>query len=186
MRDIWRNQIVIKRIKITHICIVIVVLCIIAALTNCFLQVKYKEAFEAEEEHVEDGKSNLLISKDGVFNYRIEESSGTVELIAYNKEDKSEIKIPEKIDGQTVTSIGETAFAYHTELNLIYIPKTINTVRLAFVAGCNNLDKIIFEGDVEEIEDYAFSDFTGKIVASEKSHIYSYGKKYKIQVEAKR
>lgn len=174
----------IKKIKMTHIGIAIIVLCIISILTNYFLHTKYGSAFEKEEICIEDGKSNRIVSKNGIYNYRIDEESGAAEIIAYNVEDEKVLIIPKKIDGYIVTSIGETAFAYHVELEKIYVPDTVTRLKLAFVAGCKRLKEIVFQADVSEIEKYAFTDFTGTVVVPKNSYIYSFAKDNDVKVQS--
>ena len=173
----------IKKIKVIHIASLVIIIFLISGCFNKYLHIKYPEAFDANGEYIEKGKSQIYVSEDGSYNYRINETNNTIELISYNDETEKTIKVPQEIDGYTVIAIGETVYAYHTELEKLYIPKNIKKIRLAFVAGCNNLKEIVFEDEVDEIERYAFDDFFGYVVVDKKSNIYEYCKKNKIRIK---
>lgn len=62
----------------------------------------------------------------------------------------SELIIPEKIGGVTITAIGKEAFAGHTSIKTVYIPKTINEIGDKAFSGCSALTKIVYGGSVME------------------------------------
>jgi hypothetical protein len=61
------------------------------------------------------------------------------------------IKIPDSIDGNTVTEIGDKAFVNCKEAAGISIPVTVTVIGIEAFRGCDNLYSIIIPNSVEEI-----------------------------------
>lgn len=167
------------------IILVIICLCALGIVTNSYLHKNCREAFEKEDSYVEDGMSQMEISKDKKYSYRINEGENTVEIIGYLKKNVDSLHIPEKIDGLKVTSLGEASFAYHEELKCIKVPKTVTSMKMAVFGSSVNLEKVYFAGDVKNIDDWAFGDFAGTIVIENNkcTKLYKYAVDNKISME---
>ena len=66
---------------------------------------------------------------------------GTVEITKYNGEAET-ADIPEKINGMSVTGIGNDAFYYCTNLTSIIIPDSVKNISDSAFFGCTNLAEI--------------------------------------------
>ena len=84
---------------------------------------------------------------------------GTVEITDYNGSAKT-VDIPEKINGKSVTSIGNCAFRYCTSLTSITIPNSVMEIGSSAFSGCSSLTSITIPNSVTEIGVYAFKGCT--------------------------
>ena len=84
---------------------------------------------------------------------------GTVEITDYNGSTKT-VDIPEKINGKSVTSIGNCAFRYCTSLKSITIPNSVIEIGSSAFSGCSSLTSITIPNSVTEIGVYAFKGCT--------------------------
>ena len=84
---------------------------------------------------------------------------GTVEITDYNGSAKT-VDIPEKINGKSVTSIGNCAFRYCTSLKSITIPNSVMEIGSSAFSGCSSLTSITILNSVTEIGVYAFKGCT--------------------------
>ena len=84
---------------------------------------------------------------------------GTVEITDYNGSTKT-VDIPEKINGKSVTSIGNCAFRYCTSLKSITIPNSVMEIGSSAFSGCSSLTSITIPNSVTEIGVYAFKGCT--------------------------
>lgn len=168
-------------IRAYFVVILIILLGLSAVVANHFLKKNYAEAFESEE----DEKYNKILycAKDESYSYQIKDD-GTISLINYQWTDKEVVYIPEEIDGYKVTEIGGAAFSYHEEIKEIYVPDSIKIIRLASFGDCNTLEAIFFEGDVDEIEEYAFVGFNGVIYAEKNTNVYDYAEKEGLEIRS--
>ncbi len=80
---------------------------------------------------------------------------GTVEITDYNGSAKT-VDVPEKINGKSVTSIGNCAFRYCTSLKSITIPNSVMEIGSSAFSGCSSLTSITIPNSVTEIGVYAF------------------------------
>ena len=62
----------------------------------------------------------------------------------------SELILPEKINGITITAIGKDAFAGKSSIKTVYIPKTVTEIGDKAFSGCSALAKIVYGGSVME------------------------------------
>lgn len=69
----------------------------------------------------------------------------------------SNIIIPRKIDGYTVTAIGEGAFSNKTVLTSVEVPDTITSIGIYAFSGCTKLENIKLGNSIKSIEQSAFS-----------------------------
>ena len=58
---------------------------------------------------------------------------------------KSEVEIPESIDGIVVSGIGNSVFAGNSNLTKVTIPKTVTSLEYEAFASCTNLTNVEFE-----------------------------------------
>ena len=80
---------------------------------------------------------------------------GTVEITDYNGSAKT-VDIPEKINGKSVTSIGNCAFRYCTSLKSITIPNSVIEIGSSAFSGCSSLTSITIPNSVTNIGDSTF------------------------------
>lgn len=90
-------------------------------------------------------ESVLTVSDDGV-------------LTSYNGT-ASSFTIPDKVNGITVTAIGEYAFANDSFISEVILPASITEIRSYAFSCCENL-KTIYSNKVNVIGDYAFENCT--------------------------
>lgn len=68
------------------------------------------------------------------------------------------LTLPDSVAGVSVKMIGEKAFAENDKLTKIYLPAaTLVIDRYAF-DGCKNLTEVVFNDELEVVDDYAFRD----------------------------
>ncbi len=68
------------------------------------------------------------------------------------------LTIPEKLEGRTVTEIGEFAFSGNRRIRSVALPKTLRKIDLYAFSNCEKLYGIEIPESVETIADYAFYD----------------------------
>ncbi len=86
----------------------------------------------------------------------IVEGSTIIGLTDYGKT-LTEIVIPKKIDGVTITSIGERAFFLCLSLEAIEIPNSVTSIDYFAFAGCYSLEAIEIPNSVTSIGDRVFA-----------------------------
>jgi hypothetical protein len=93
--------------------------------------------------------------KDGVYIYKVIDN-GTVEIVKYLGSEL-EIDIPSELGGKTVTSIGKKSFSKlkENEYTTVNVPDTVTSIGEMAFAYCRNLTIMGCE-NVEEIKKYAF------------------------------
>lgn len=90
---------------------------------------------------VEEGKSKIHVSEDGLFTYRLDLQDDTAMLVtyqgAYLDEDKKirNLVIPETIDGHKVGCIDEAVFSMDEYLETITLPAGLKELRQGFILG---------------------------------------------------
>ena len=101
--------------------------------------------------------SKQLVNEDG-FEYEINDD-GTVIIVGYlgYEENKTEISIPNEIDGKSVISIGDGAFGGYSNLKEINIPKSVTSIGDDAFNGCSSLKEIKIPESVTSIGQSAFS-----------------------------
>jgi hypothetical protein len=95
------------------------------------------------------------LKKDGVYVYKVIDD-GTVEIEKYLG-NEAEIDIPSELGGKTVTSIGKKSFSKlkRNEYTTVNVPDTVTSIGELAFAYCQNLTIMGCE-NVEEIKKYAF------------------------------
>ena len=98
------------------------------------------------KEKLSDVDNETLISR---FTYTIENNKATITGLAsgYNP---TYLKIPSKINGYTVTKIGDRAFMYINTIKSITIPDSVTTIDWAFY-NCGNLTSVTIGNNVASI-----------------------------------
>ena len=79
----------------------------------------------------------------------------TCAIRKYTGKDK-DVKIPSKLDGYTVTRIGNLAFAKNMNIQSVTFPKRVTKIGRKAFKGCENLKKIKFSDNIHTIEREAF------------------------------
>lgn len=67
------------------------------------------------------------------------------------------VKIPETVNGFTVTKIGMYAFGMCQNLESVEIPSTVNTIEYSAFSSCSNLSTVTIPSSVTTIERYSFA-----------------------------
>lgn len=126
----------------------IVSLCVAAMLMFSTAAVAPLTATAAETQVV----SSADIS--GAYEYEMN-SDGTVKISRYDG-DETEVTIPDKIEGKSVTIIGMDAFSGNETLKKVVIPDGVTTIVGGAFAACPNLESITFPDSVTNVSDFAF------------------------------
>ena len=94
----------------------------------------------------------------GDFQYSVLDD-GTVEITKYIGS-AEKVDIPEKIDGKSVTSLGDYAFRWYENLTSITIPESVTNIGHYAFGHCKSLKNITIPGSVTSIHTWAFSGCT--------------------------
>ncbi len=92
--------------------------------------------------------------------YYEDNGDGTCKLTQYYGFSQSEVYIPSQINGLTVTSIEERAFADKTTLTTVSIPATVLSIGPAAFSKCIRLNSVIIGSGVRVIFNQAFEGCT--------------------------
>ncbi len=91
--------------------------------------------------------------RSGRFSYVLLDD-GTAKLVQYTGRD-SALEIPATLDGKTVTAIGDSAFAFHSELRAVTIPDSVTEIGAQAFYCCGRLESVTIPGGAR-IGDEAF------------------------------
>ncbi|MDE5864789.1 MAG: leucine-rich repeat domain-containing protein, partial [Lachnospiraceae bacterium] len=91
----------------------------------------------------------------GDYEYRVNDNGTTVTITKYTSSDTT-LVIPSTLDGKSVTSIGQRAFANCDNLTSITIPVGVISIGERAFAGCSSLTSITIPEGVTTIGDEAF------------------------------
>ena len=81
-------------------------------------------------------------------------SDGTVKITKY-KGKASNLTVPDKLNGKTVSAIGDQAF-YQCDLKTVTIPKSVKTLGADSFRESASLTKVTFSGGTTSIGTYSF------------------------------
>ena len=135
--------------------------------------------------------------------YTVNDDKTTVTITGYNPFCGSEVVIPEKIHGKTVTVIGaksfkdcgditvvsipktvtlimHSSFKYCTSLNTLYLPKALTQIQAYSFDECPALSQVYFEGSEKEWEDLTIIKYGNDVINHDDTKnkatvIYDYG-----------
>ena len=110
----------------------------------------------------------------GDYEYYVRDD-GTVEITDYNGS-AEKVEIPEKINGKSVTSIGNYAFEYCENITSVTIPDSVTSIGFCVFSNCTSLTSITIPNSVTSISGGAFENCTSLTainVASENSNYVS-------------
>ena len=106
---------------------------------------------------VSEGKITGETTGDNEYSYNVLED-GTAEIIRYIGNSKK-VKVPENIDGFTVTQIGDHAFA-SAQIREVTLPETVTVIGVLAFDNCGELKKITLPKGLKEIRARAFHNCT--------------------------
>jgi hypothetical protein len=92
---------------------------------------------------------------EGDFEYVINEDDTVT--IAYYLGTATDVVIPDRIAGKTVTAIGKKAFAYNETVALVKLPDTLTEIGYGAFSLCYDLSTINLPEGLKSIGDYAFN-----------------------------
>ena len=72
----------------------------------------------------------------------------------------SSLVIPTKIDGYTVTKIGDRAFEYNTRLVMVVIPDSVTVIGIQAFYECKNLSSVTLSKGLVDLQQQAFGECT--------------------------
>ena len=99
-------------------------------------------------------KSSAEISGD--YEYTLLDN-GTAEIAGFTGS-AAELTIPSELDGYKVTSIGDRAFLYCTNLTSVIIPDSVITLGSRAFNNCSSVTSVTIPDSVTSIGEYAFSE----------------------------
>jgi hypothetical protein len=94
-----------------------------------------------------DPESDFSVSRN--------EDGKSVKITGY-KGSKQSVRIPPKINGASVTGIGDSAFSNRSGLVSIYIPKSVTSIGNEAFFRCEGLTRIITRNSITSVGNYAF------------------------------
>ena len=98
----------------------------------------------------------LWVNEDDTLPYQyIVQDDGTAKITGYTGR-RRHLTVPSRIDGYTVTAIGERAFKNNTRLRTIELPNTLVNICSEAFSGCVELRNILIPSSVQEIGREAF------------------------------
>ena len=83
-------------------------------------------------------------------------SNKNIKIIEYLGRQKTEVEIPDEIDGIPVKEIGNNVFLTNNKLTKVVIPDGVEVIREHAFHGCYNLTVVMIPDTVEVIESNAF------------------------------
>ena len=89
-----------------------------------------------------------------IWEYELDDDNNAT-IIGY-KGNASAIAIPSKIDGYTVTKIGDSAFSNNTLLRTVSMPNTVEKIEESAFKNCATLSTIKFSSGITTIDEEAF------------------------------
>lgn len=131
----------------------LVLICAVMMLSVTCIGVAAAESGYNPGEFVYEGSEGKA-TRCGDYRY-VMLKDGTVEIVKYLGYTKM-LEIPSKLDGKTVTSIGQEAFFGRTRLTEVVIPNTITYIADRAFEKCSELGYISIPGSVGSIGDFAF------------------------------
>ncbi|MBD9049498.1 MAG: hypothetical protein EGR46_11250 [Ruminococcus sp.] len=101
-----------------------------------------------------DAEHYVITSGD----YRYENIDGNSIVFWEYLGSDTDLVVPEKIDGKTVTMLARGAFYNQANLKSITLPKTLTYIKGCAFWGCTSLESVVIPDGVSTIEEYAFAE----------------------------
>ena len=101
-----------------------------------------------------DAEHYVITSGD----YRYENIDGNSIIFWEYLGSDTDLVVPEKIDGKTVTMLARGAFYNQANLKSITLPKTLTYIKGCAFWGCTSLESVVIPDGVSTIEEYAFTE----------------------------
>lgn len=101
-----------------------------------------------------DAEHYVITSGD----YRYENIDGNSIIFWEYLGSDTDLVVPEKIDGKTVTMLARGAFYNQANLKSITLPKTLTYIKGCAFWGCTSLESVVIPDGVSTIEEYAFAE----------------------------
>lgn len=101
-----------------------------------------------------DAEHYVITSGD----YRYENIDGNSIIFWEYLGSDTDLVVPEKIDGKTVTMLARGAFYNKTNLKSITLPKTLTYIKGCAFWGCTSLESVVIPDGASTIEEYAFAE----------------------------
>lgn len=100
----------------------------------------------------------LDVKSNDLYKYLIKgpKSNKNIKIIEYLGRQKTEVEIPDEIDGIPVKEIGNNVFLTNNKLTKVVIPDGVEVIREHAFHGCYNLTVVMIPDTVEVIESNAF------------------------------
>lgn len=85
--------------------------------------------------------------------FRYEVVGGKAHIVGYLGDD-TEVTVPAKIDGYTVTALGMSAFAGQTSITAIHLPNTLQLIEVWAFDDCHSLKELVIPKSVKTIKEH--------------------------------
>jgi hypothetical protein len=92
------------------------------------------------------------------YDYEYQKVNGGIQITKYNGSELN-VKVPDEIDGQTVVSIGDWAFA-EQDITEVMLPDTVTSIGWGAFSESDSLKKVTLPKNLTEIKKFAFSNCT--------------------------
>lgn len=116
---------------------------------------------EGSGEPIEENQTEEPAAPTGVSTYALSDFIVEDGMITSYNGDGGDVVIPETINGETITGIGDYAFDYDeisTLVTSVVIPATVETIGTLVFNGQVTLESVTFLGRCEEVGYYVFND----------------------------
>lgn len=147
--------------------IMIVILCICCYVMNKYL-LKHAVTITVNSSNegeiiIEKNEPEKFQTDDGFEYYTLLKDNETVVSITKYVGREKQLIIPEKIDGNKVILIGDSAFCYCDKIESVEIPAGISSVGVCAFGGCKKLNTVVIYGETTEIKYSCFIDCSDKL-----------------------
>ncbi len=138
-------------------------------------QSPYYEMAEGESFIVKVTVNPSLDNEFDIADLTFIENNGQITITGYNGKSQ-EIRIPEKINGKTVTEIGEYAFKDNQNITGVYLPEGVKVIGVGAFENAVNLVALSLPESLEEINAFAFYN-TSLNAITVGANVWSFGEK---------
>ncbi len=102
-------------------------------------------------------RSYFITERSSLFSYKYDETYGGITVYQYDGENMPEkLEIPEKINGETVTSIGESFISSERGVTEVILPDTVCEIKKSAFNSCSDLRSVNLPRSLKKLGDYAF------------------------------